>query len=276
MAAHSIGSTVEIANVAPVLRGDLHFSLQQHGEDTCYLIEDEKNSRFYRVGIPEYTFISLLDGTTTVREAMSHTAALLGNDAFTENDAATICKWLIDTQLANTEASGVSGRLVESQQKAAKAKRAQWMNPVIVRIPLLRPDNLVEWCTKRFGWWISWPAFAVWLGVVCLAIHQLVLNWSEMSSAGSHVFAAGNWLWLAICYCLLKVFHELSHGMACKKFGGHVREAGVVLIALAPIPYVDVTSAWRFPSKWKRIFVSAAGMYTEVFRRPGDDRVGKK
>ena len=54
-------------------------------------------------------------------------------------------------------------------------------------------------------------------------------------------------------------------GWPAKKFGGHVREAGIVLIALAPIPYVDVTSAWRFPSKWKRIFVSAAGMYTEIF-----------
>ncbi len=261
----SIGSTVEISNVAPVLRNDLNFTLQKHGEQTCYLIEDEKNSRFYRIGIPEYTFISLLDGTSTIRDAMTHTSALLGNDAFTEADAATICKWLIDSQLAETDASRGSGRLAESSIKSTKAKHVQWLNPIILRLPLLRPDALVGWCTRYLGWWFSWSAFVVWIAVVLLAIHQLINHRSDLSAASNHVFAPGNLICLAVCWCVLKLFHELSHGIACKRFGGHVREAGIVLIALAPIPYVDVTSSWRFPNKWKRIFVSAAGMYTEIF-----------
>jgi putative peptide zinc metalloprotease protein len=32
----------------------------------------------------------------------------------------------------------------------------------------------------------------------------------------------------------------------------------------APVPYVDVTSSWRFASKWPRIAVAAAGMYVEL------------
>ena len=50
----------------------------------------------------------------------------------------------------------------------------------------------------------------------------------------------------------------------CRRFGGAVREAGVMFILFAPLPYVDVTSAWRFPSKWQRIATSAAGMYVEL------------
>lgn len=265
MAPQDIGSTVEISNVAPTLRDDLKFSLQQHGDQVCYLIEDEKNSRFYRVGIPEYTFISLMDGTTSVREAMAHTAALLGEEAFTENDAATICKWLIDSQLALTEASRTSGRLLEMSDKAYKAKQAEWLNPIILRLPLMRPDRLVTWCTDRFGWCMGWGGFVVWLAVVITAIHQLLTNWESVESANTFVWAPGNLLCMAVFWCLLKVVHELAHGISCKRFGGHVREAGVVLIALAPIPYVDVTSSWRFKSKWKRMFVAAAGMYVELF-----------
>ncbi len=66
-------------------------------------------------------------------------------------------------------------------------------------------------------------------------------------------------------WILLKVVHEFSHGISCRRFGGTVREAGVLLILFAPIPYVDVTSSWRFSSRWRRILVSAAGMYTELF-----------
>ena len=32
-----------------------------------------------------------------------------------------------------------------------------------------------------------------------------------------------------------------------------------------PMPFVDVTSAWRFPSKWSRMQVASAGMYAELF-----------
>ena len=47
--------------------------------------------------------------------------------------------------------------------------------------------------------------------------------------------------------------------------GGDVREAGVLLILLFPAAYVDVTSCWRFPSRWQRMHVSVAGMYAELF-----------
>jgi putative peptide zinc metalloprotease protein len=258
-------STVEIANVAPTLRTDLRFVLQSHGGQTCYLIEDPTSSKFYRIGIPEYTFISLLDGTTSVRDAVAYTASLLGSEAFTERDAASICKWLVDAQLAYTEASGEYDRLLASAQSSARSKRMQKFNPLLLRLPLLRPDRVVNAATQLFGWWFSGPAFALWVGTITLALHQVVTNWANVAHSSVQIFADGNLLRLLLTWTLLKVVHEFSHAIACKKFGGHVREAGLLFILLAPIPYVDVTSSWRFSSKWRRILVSAAGMYTEIF-----------
>jgi len=34
---------------------------------------------------------------------------------------------------------------------------------------------------------------------------------------------------------------------------------------MIPMPFVDVTSSWRFDNKWKRILTSAAGMMSEMF-----------
>jgi putative peptide zinc metalloprotease protein len=64
---------------------------------------------------------------------------------------------------------------------------------------------------------------------------------------------------------ILKAIHETSHGVACKRYGGPVREMGLLFILFAPLAYVDVTSSWRFRSRWQRIHVAAAGMYSELF-----------
>ncbi len=174
-------STVEIANVAPTLRSDLRFTLQQHGDQICYLIEDDKNSRFYRIGIPEYTFISLLDGTTSIREAMAHTAGVLGDEAFTEQDAASICKWLIDCQLAKTPASSEFDRLAEAAADANRAKRLQRINPILLKLPLFSPNQLMGKLNRWLGWWFSWPAFVVWTLMILFAGHQALTHWTRLS-----------------------------------------------------------------------------------------------
>ena len=83
--------------------------------------------------------------------------------------------------------------------------------------------------------------------------------------ASSHlIFSPHNWLSMAIVWVLLKIAHELAHALACKRYGGEVRDMGLVFILFAPAAYVDVTSCWRFSSKWQRMHVAAAGMYVEL------------
>src|SRR2546423_49891 len=52
--------------------------------------------------------------------------------------------------------------------------------------------------------------------------------------------------------------------MVCKHFGGEVHEMGFMLLVFSPCLYCDVSDAWRFPSKWRRIAVSAAGIMVEL------------
>ena len=71
---------------------------------------------------------------------------------------------------------------------------------------------------------------------------------------------------LALLFPLVKVVHELSHGLACRlRFGGEVHEMGLMLLVFYPVPYVDVSHAAAFVSKWQRALVGAAGMLGELF-----------
>ncbi len=256
--------TVELGNVVLTLREDLEFSLQQYDGRLCYLIEDKSQSRFHRLGLAEYAFVTLLDGTTNIREAVALTASQLGEESLAERDAATICRWLVDNQLAHTEASRSAERLAESARKTQQRKRAEWLNPLVLRVPLLRPDRWLTRLEARVGWLFGRTGFLLWLSLIGVAVRQLLAS-GENVLADKSILASSNLVWMSLSWALLKLIHELAHGVACKRFGGDVREAGLVFIVGAPVPYVDVTSTWRLRSKWQRMFVSAAGMYAELF-----------
>src|SRR5439155_18612618 len=59
--------------------------------------------------------------------------------------------------------------------------------------------------------------------------------------------------------------HEFAHGLMCKRFGGEVHELGFMLIYFTPALYTNVSDAWLFTVKAKRLWVGFAGPYFELF-----------
>lgn len=258
-------STTSVGEARITLRDDIRFRPQRYNGQPCYVIEDPTSSSFYRIGTAEYTLISLFDGENSIADAMHHASAVLGRDAFTEQDAAAIARWLVECGLAKTNTSDEATRLHNKAKSKQAAARRQLTNPIITKIPLFRPEKLIDWFAPKFMWTTTWPMFACWLVTVVAAIHQLATHSNHLSLNVTELLTPNNWLWLGVTWLALKLVHESYHALFCRKYGGEVREAGVVLIAFAPIFYVDVTSSWRFRSKWQRIIVAAAGMYAEIF-----------
>ena len=247
------------------VRSDLVWTPQSAGGHSYYLIEDLLNSRFYRVGTSEYAFISLLDGRTSITEALGLTAKANPNAALSEHEAATICNWLLENGLVQT--SGSSSPDAPSSSATEKGQTHAWSrwNPLGFRVPLLYPDRFFEAALPWLGWVFTPRAFTVWIVLGIIAIYHLSSHWSRVLASFEGIFSPMNWLWLPLIWLALKLVHEFAHGLACKKHGGSVREAGVILILLLPVSYVDVTSSWRFRSKWHRMLTAAAGMYAEFF-----------
>ena len=62
----------------------------------------------------------------------------------------------------------------------------------------------------------------------------------------------------------MKTLHELGHAVACKHYGGECNRLGIMLLVFTPALYCDVSDAWMFRDRWKRIAVSAAGVAVEL------------
>ena len=252
--------TYELRQLRPRLRDEVSCTWQSHGGAECYVLEDETRGSFFRIGLPEYTFVSLLDGRTTVGDAITQAVSVLGQDAFDEQQAAVICHWLAESKLLATEGAG---RDNDSASQADAARAARRLNPLSMRLPLGCPQPVLLVLDGLLGGMFSLGGLLLWLMVMIVAMWQLAPHTEQLWRESAVILSPNNWLWIALWGLGLKVIHESSHGLACQRFGGRVREAGIVFVLLAPIPYVDLTSTWRLP-KWRRIVTSAAGMFAEL------------
>ncbi|MHB0960278.1 MAG: efflux RND transporter periplasmic adaptor subunit [Pirellulaceae bacterium] len=257
-------STRDLTTCRLKLSDELHFAPQEHAGSTYYHIEVPSSGQFYRVGYPEYVFLSLLDGRTTIAQAVTLSARALGARALSQPKALEVAIWLLENGLAQWTEDSTAGWRTSGTSRRRTAGVLQSFNPFWTKLPLLRPQRLLTGLLPVIGWVFSPLMTAVGLlliggGVIVIATH------GDRFIASSHlIFSPHNWLSMALVWLGLKIVHELAHALVCKRYGGEVREAGLIFILFAPAAFVDVTSSWRFPSKWQRIHVAAAGMYVEL------------
>ncbi|MCP4192045.1 MAG: hypothetical protein GY768_15645 [Planctomycetaceae bacterium] len=239
------------------LRGDVRCTMQQSNDEPYYQIEDLLKAKFYRLGTREWGFVKLLDGKQLLRDTIAQ------QSSFTAREAIMLVRWLTQNQLVEIEAS-VRHPVYQVEKKETN-RFLNSFNPVFLRIPLFNPDALLERCLPWCAWTLTPIAFVLWLAVGFLALAQVLTQWDRFRSSLTTILIPENWLWLLIVWMVLKAAHEFYHGLICKKYGGSVPRCGLVLILFSPIAFVDVTSSWRFRSKWQRIFTAAGGMYIELF-----------
>src|SRR5262249_33863749 len=127
------------------------------------------------------------------------------------------------------------------------------------------PDRLFTWLAPRT--WFFWtPAFLFFsAGSIVLAA---ALLWANRQSLASSFLSALRWetavlAWLALLF--VTTCHEFAHGLTCKRYGGEVHEVGFLLIFFMPCFYCNVSDAWLFKEKSKRLWVTFAGGYFELF-----------
>jgi putative peptide zinc metalloprotease protein len=256
-------SVRELESLKPRIREDLVFSVQEHGEERVCVIEDSVASKFYRVGFDEYRFFRSLDGTQTVAAILSRMARDANGDTYSEHEALQILRWLKENHLLTVESARTKTDR-ELDQRAMKSM-VTWLNPLIVRVPLGRPDRFFMMLASKLRPLLGGAGFLIWLGVVAFGAAQVAMDWERFRRGFDQILARDNWLWLGLVWAALKVLHEIGHGIFCRHFGARVREVGAIFVMFIPMGYVDATASIGIASKWKRIIVSSAGMYVELF-----------
>jgi multidrug efflux pump subunit AcrA (membrane-fusion protein) len=143
-------------------------------------------------------------------------------------------------------------------------KRGKRFNPLYWRKSLWDPDRTLSWLAPKI-WFLWTPAFAILMTIsICCAALVLWMHWADFFSLFQSRFEWRLLFFATLTLISVTVLHELAHGLTCKHYGGEVHEIGFLLLFLMPGMYCNVTDAWLFPEKLKRLYVTLAGGLFEL------------
>jgi len=157
--------------------------------------------------------------------------------------------------------------LARQQRDRARQWMFAWTQLLAIRFRGFDPDSFLTAVHANCRFLFSRAAIGAACLVVLFALSLVVGQFDTFWARLPEISALADWrnlVWLLLAMGLVKVLHELAHALVCKHYGGEVHELGLLLLAFTPCLYCDVTDAWRFPSKWHRILVSAAGILAEL------------
>jgi putative peptide zinc metalloprotease protein len=251
------------------LRPDLGIAPQKYEGRTYWVVKDPVSMRYYRFKEQEHFLLQFMDGEHTLDEAQKEYEQRFRPERLKLEDLEHFAQQLLTAGLAQNESPRAGKQLYDRRKKRL---RSEWMqtftNILYIKIPIFDPDKLLTKMMPYCGWVFS-PAALILAHLYFLGTLFFVgmhfEKFYENLPRYQEFFTFGNlgWMWLALG--IVKVIHEFGHGLSCRKYGGEVHEMGALFLCLSPCLYCNVSDAWTLPNKWKRIVISYAGIYIELF-----------
>ena len=264
-------SWYRVAAMKPRLRASVQSFRQHFRGRAWHVLRDLATNKFFRLDEPSYQFIALLDGRRTVGETWAQCCETFGDAAPTQGEAIQLLGQLYTSNLLDADLPGdAEGMLRRRNKRVHREIRHYVVNILFAKVPLYDPDWLLDRLLPFLGWTFTWLGFVAWVALLYGGFAAIVGRWGELWTQSSGVLAPDNLFLLYVASVVIKLVHELGHGLACKGFGqqdhsgGELHTFGVMLLVFIPMPYVDASSAWALRSRWQRAIVGAAGMYFEL------------
>src|SRR5919106_1504806 len=238
----------------PKLRSDLVVSRQETAEGVFFVLKDPRTGRFLRFREPEYAILRRLDGAT----ALDDVARAVAQEFEVELDAQTLQPF-VEQVRRRSLLEDPSGALPPAATGAIRG------NLLWLRLRAIDPDRFFDWLMPKIRFFFT-PQFVVTaIALIVWAVGTAVLSAGEITGDLARLWTFQNLVFAWVTMLSVTTLHEFAHGLTCKHYGGKVHEIGFLLIYLQPAFYCNISDAWLFPEKRKRLWVTAAGAFFELF-----------
>ncbi len=251
------------------LRPDLIVQPQFYEGMTHYVIKDPIALKYFRFKIEEYFLLQQFDGKQNLQDVKRAFERKYRPQTITVDDLLRFASQLHEAGIAQVDSPDQAQALIRRRKKNQWKKVWQFLaNILYIKIPVVDPEKLLTGMYPYFRWLYTSTFVAFSVGMMLAALTLVVSQYSTFSARLPDFQSFFNWRTIVYFWCslaIVKIIHEFGHGLTAKHFGGEVHEMGMLFLVLTPALYCDVTDSWLLPSKWKRIWISAAGIYVECF-----------
>ena len=249
----------------PVLRDDLQLTPGPTAADgsPSWTIYDPLRNRYFRIGWAAFQMLCFWSAGSS--NALQNQLKLNTTCALSEADVREFIRLLFANNLTLQPIE--AGYQAYLQQ--FRASRPVWYKQLLhsylfFRIPLLRPDRFLRATLPYLQWCVDMRLLHVLLSVGLLALYLISRQWDSFSATFLHFFDWQGAIFYALALTLTKLLHEMGHAYTAVRYGCRVPVIGVAFMMLLPMPYTDVTDAWRLPLRRQRLAIGAAGIAVEL------------
>ncbi len=255
-----------VARLRPSLAPRTEFVRQSFRGDVWYVLRDPTTGRFHRFSVIAHHLISSMDGRRTLQELWDLSLARWGDLAPGQTEVIQLVSQLYQRDLLICDMTvDVRNLLDRTTSRQRITRRQKLMSPLSIRLPLVDPDRFIERTEFLVRPLFTRLGFAAWLVIVIAGSVLAGIHWAELSNnLADRAFAPSNLVVMLLIYPVVKLFHELGHAYAVKRWGGEVHDIGVLFLVFMPVPYVDASASSGFRDKHKRMLVGAAGIMVEL------------
>jgi multidrug efflux pump subunit AcrA (membrane-fusion protein) len=243
----------------PAARPDL--IIRPLGERGAYVVKDPRSGSYYHLGEEEHFLLGQLSGGRDFAAVSAAFSERFGQD-LTAEDLDDFIEMARTQELLLPPGGAIPAMATE--RRTWEPPRARG-NLLFWRVRIVDPDRLFTRLAPAL-WFLWTPAFLVGSALSIMAAACLL--WLNRYDAAGTITGALRWqtavqMWLI--WVVVIGLHECAHGLTCKHYGGEVHEIGFLLILFMPCFYCNVSDAWLFREKSRRLWVTLAGSYCELF-----------
>ncbi|HLJ36684.1 MAG TPA: M50 family metallopeptidase [Ktedonobacteraceae bacterium] len=247
----------------PQLRAEIVFGPQvRNGGAIVYFMKDTFTNWFYKIGLKEHFLVSRMDGSRTLGEIGEEYVSQYGR-YLDDNAWAGLFKLLEKRQMLVSTAD--NARLDELKEAAEKKMRADNKGFLRRRFRLVNPDAFLTKLLPCVQFAFR-PAFVILTLVAIVALEVFVVL--HVKAIGADAWGSReNILILPMFFGLVwffTAFHEIAHGLTCKRFGGSVREIGITWRYLTFFPYCKLDDVVLFHNRRHQVYAAFAGTFISL------------
>src|SRR6185503_12726271 len=236
----------------PRLAPEVDITEQLEAGAPRFLVRNSATSRYFILKQPEYRILSQFDGSLTLPEVAAGGPQSTGPRV----SLSALVKFL-----AKLDSLGLLARGGTDNTLAAH----QHNRGLYIRFQLFNPDRLLGLLDKSLGWALTKTSIISSFILMAFVALWMLGRADEVSSYTSYLYREYGLAVIIGITLTITALHEFAHGLACKHFGGDVREMGVLLIYyVLPAFYCNVTDIYRMGRKQERLWVIFAGIYWQL------------
>lgn len=239
--------------------------------EVLWIVKNPATMKYNQFKDVYWQVIKLFDGTRTRTEILEainrRTTTPVSLELVLEYE-----EFLREKDLIEQSAAERSLTLLD-KYKSLRHKKAEekteGFNPFFIMFHVLDPDRFLNRTIKYVGWIWSPPVAIATFAASIWTAWIFAQHWGPLWSGTMDLyhFLGKPFLDILEFFFILSIIgaiHEFAHAYALKRYGGECHDIGFALFYFTPAFYCDTSDAFMFPNQMKRLWVTIAGIYSEV------------